>query len=41
MRRRTVVTVKHKGGYNVWMFLLDLIMIPVTGGLWIIWMIIR
>lgn len=40
-RRKTTVTVKYSGGYTVWMFILDMVMIPLTGGLWIIWMILR
>jgi hypothetical protein len=38
---RTVLVVKVGRPYTAFQFLADLVMIPLTGGLWVIWMLVR
>jgi hypothetical protein len=41
MGRRTTITIKTGRSYSLGNFIVDCIMVPLTGGLWLIWMIVR
>ena len=41
MSKRIIYSTTCRKEYTFWSFLFDIFMILITGGLWIIWMIIR
>lgn len=39
--RKVTYTVKHGKNYGFWHLLLDFVLVLATGGLWLIWILIR